>query len=167
MPQEKILTSDWLPGFLLVSVLPSLFLSSSLDKVFSKYNFIFAVTRHIIIRQEHCKRSSTLLPVRPMRKDSDNEISKGKVNFEGKKLKYIMDLTHKFRMWRVFHCQPQETLGFNNEGNAVFLSEIYHWPFLWHLQGNRGMKARYVRSFVHYLLKSYYGQVLWLAISIQ
>ena len=77
----------------LVSVLSSLLLSSGFGKfLFKYYNFIFAVSRYIrerviiidLTRLQHYKGSNTLLPVRPVRRDSDNEISKGKVNIKDK-----------------------------------------------------------------------------------
>ena len=37
-----------------------------------------------LTRHDHDKGSNTLLPIRPVRRDSDNEISKGKVNIEDK-----------------------------------------------------------------------------------
>lgn len=105
-----------MPGFFLVSMLSSFLLFSSFGKVLFKY-YNFAVSRHIrervinidMTRQERYKGSSTVLPVRSVRRDSDNEISKGKskgkVNIEDKN-KSTGACGFNCLLGFFFHCQP-------------------------------------------------------------
>lgn len=77
-----------------------------------------------LTREELYKGSSALFSVW---RDSDNKIFKGKVNFGGQELE-LMDLIHKFCLWRLFfHCQPQKIGVLVKKARQFsFTSDLFH-----------------------------------------